>query len=60
MRVHVVDGTFELFRAHFSKRPDHKTPDGRDGKATLGVAQRFFADAVGGWDRVRQPDPIVS
>jgi len=43
MRVHVVDGTFELFRAHFSKRPDHKTPDGRDGKATLGVAHSLLA-----------------
>jgi 5'-3' exonuclease len=37
MRLHVVDGTYELFRAHFSKRPDHATPDGTDGKATLGL-----------------------
>jgi 5'-3' exonuclease len=38
MRLHLVDGTFELFRAHFSKRPDHRTPDGREAKAAIGVA----------------------
>ena len=32
MRLHVVDGTYELFRAHFSKRPD------RESKATVGLA----------------------
>jgi 5'-3' exonuclease len=37
MRLHLVDGTYELFRAHFSKRPDHATPDGANGKATLGL-----------------------
>jgi len=38
MRVHLVDGTFELFRAHFSPRgAAHRTPDGRDAKATLGL-----------------------
>jgi 5'-3' exonuclease len=42
MRVHLVDGTFELFRAHFSKRPDHTTPDGRAAKATLGVAHSLL------------------
>ena len=39
MRVHLVDGTYELFRAHFSKRPPHTAPDGRDLKATVGVVQ---------------------
>jgi 5'-3' exonuclease len=43
MRVHLVDGTFELFRAHFSKRPDHVTPGGRSAKATLGVAHSLLA-----------------
>ena len=38
MRLHLVDGTFELFRAHYSKRPDHFAPDGRDVKATVGFA----------------------
>src|SRR5438128_2349159 len=30
MRLHLVDGTFELFRAHYAPRPDRRTPDGRD------------------------------
>jgi len=39
MRVHLVDGTFELFRAHFSPRfPPHRAADGRDAKATVGLA----------------------
>jgi 5'-3' exonuclease len=37
-RLHVVDGTYELFRAHFSKRPAHLTPEGQDAKATAGMA----------------------
>ncbi len=37
MRLHVIDGTFELFRAHFSKRPGQTSPDGQDVKATVGV-----------------------
>jgi 5'-3' exonuclease len=32
MRLHVVDGTYELFRAHFSKRPEGEF------KATIGLA----------------------
>jgi 5'-3' exonuclease len=38
MRVHLVDGTFELFRAHFSKRPGHLAPAGFEAKATVGFA----------------------
>jgi 5'-3' exonuclease len=38
MRVHLVDGTFELFRAHYSKRPAHVAPAGWDAKATVGLA----------------------
>ncbi|HVY49797.1 MAG TPA: 5'-3' exonuclease H3TH domain-containing protein, partial [Minicystis sp.] len=38
MRLHLVDGTYELFRAHFSKRPEQRTPAGRDAKATIGLA----------------------
>ena len=37
MRLHVVDGTYELFRAHFSKRPDG------DFKATVGLASSMLA-----------------
>ncbi len=43
MRLHLVDGTFELYRAHFSKRPDHRSPQGQDLKATLGVVQSLLA-----------------
>jgi 5'-3' exonuclease len=43
MRLHLVDGTYELFRAHFSKRPDHRDPTGRDAKATIGVAWSVLA-----------------
>ncbi len=37
MRVHVVDGTFELFRAHYAPRPSHASASGKDLKATVGV-----------------------
>ncbi|MEI6225649.1 MAG: 5'-3' exonuclease H3TH domain-containing protein [Deltaproteobacteria bacterium] len=43
MRLHLVDGTFELFRAHFSKRPARLSPDGRDVKATHGLVQSMGA-----------------
>ncbi len=42
MRLHVVDGTYELFRAHFSKRPAHEH-EGRDLKATTGLASSMLA-----------------
>src|SRR3954462_8935054 len=42
MRLHLVDGTYELFRAHFSKRPDHATPEGVQGKATLGLVSSLL------------------
>ncbi len=41
-RLHLVDGTFELYRAEFSKRPDHKDPKGRDRKATVGVVSSLL------------------
>ena len=37
MRLHVIDGTFELFRAHYSKRPGRLSPSGTDVKGTVGV-----------------------
>jgi 5'-3' exonuclease len=43
MRVHLVDGTFELFRAHFTNRPGHVAPNGQDVKATLGVVFSMLA-----------------
>jgi 5'-3' exonuclease len=42
-RLHLVDGTFELFRAHFSKRPGHAAPGGEDRKATVGIASSLLA-----------------
>src|SRR5713101_5447705 len=36
MKLHVVDGTFELFRAHYSKRPE------RPGKATFGLVDSLL------------------
>ena len=43
MRVHLVDGTFELFRAHFSKQPPHTAPGGLPAKATVGLARSLLA-----------------
>jgi 5'-3' exonuclease len=42
-RLHLVDGTYELFRAHFAKRPDHRDPSGADRKATVGVVASLLA-----------------
>jgi 5'-3' exonuclease len=43
VRLHVVDGTFELFRAHFSKRPPLTSPAGQDVKASAGVVASMLA-----------------
>ncbi|HYV66541.1 MAG TPA: 5'-3' exonuclease H3TH domain-containing protein [Myxococcales bacterium] len=43
MRLHLVDGTYELFRAHYSKRPPHRAPDGSDKKATVALASSMLA-----------------
>jgi 5'-3' exonuclease len=51
MRLHVVDGTYELFRAHFSKRPPAEH-DGRDVKATRGLASSMLALLDDGDERV--------
>ncbi len=42
VRLHVVDGTYELFRAFFAKRPPHVTAEGWDAKATVGVVQSLL------------------
>jgi 5'-3' exonuclease len=41
-RLHLVDGTFELFRAHFSPRPGQRDASGRDVKATVGFASSLL------------------
>ena len=43
MRLHLIDGTFELFRAHFTKRPGHRTPQGVEVKAVVGLATNLTA-----------------
>lgn len=43
MRLHVVDGTFELYRAHFAQRPPHLGPKGEDLKASVGIASAMLA-----------------
>lgn len=43
MRLHLVDGTYELFRSHYSRRPPREAPDGRDVKATVGVLDALLA-----------------
>ena len=43
MRLHLVDGTYELFRAHFSRRPPHQGPDGTPLKATVGMVSSLLA-----------------
>ncbi len=42
-RLHLVDGTYELYRAHFAPRPDHRAPAGWDAKATVGVVASLLA-----------------
>ncbi|MCC7383433.1 MAG: flap endonuclease [Deltaproteobacteria bacterium] len=65
MRLHVVDGTFELYRAHFSKRPEQRAPDGRDVKATLGLLSSLLTLLQDASERVTHlavafDNPIVS
>lgn len=43
MRLHLVDGTYELFRAHYSPVPDRTSPAGRDVKASVGMARQLTA-----------------
>lgn len=44
MRLHVVDGTFELFRAHFSPRTrSHRAAAGWEAKATVGLVIQLLS-----------------
>jgi 5'-3' exonuclease len=52
MRLHLIDGTYELFRAHYSKRPDQRAPDGTPAKATLGLVSSLLALANDAKERV--------
>lgn len=42
MKIHLVDGTYELFRNHFGA-PPRKAPDGREVGATLGLLRGLLA-----------------
>ena len=42
-RLHLVDGTYELYRAHFSPRPGHLDPNGADRKATVGLVASLLS-----------------
>lgn len=42
MRLHLIDGTFELFRAHYSRRPSVLSPSGQDVKGTVGVVSTLL------------------
>ena len=41
MKIHLVDGTYELFRNHFGA-PPKKAPDGREVGATLGLLRSLL------------------
>jgi 5'-3' exonuclease len=41
MKIHLVDGTYELFRAHFGA-PPKKAPDGMEVGATLGLLRSLM------------------
>jgi 5'-3' exonuclease len=52
-RLHLIDGTYELFRAHYAPRPEHRAPAGWDAKATVGVAASLLA-------LLNEPDEAVT
>ena len=43
MKLHLIDGTYELYRAHFAPRPGHLDASGRDVKATVGIVASLLA-----------------
>ncbi|MGD2102836.1 MAG: 5'-3' exonuclease H3TH domain-containing protein [Acidimicrobiia bacterium] len=43
MRLHLLDGTYELFRAHFGRKDTVAAPDGHDIRATLGILESTLA-----------------
>lgn len=42
-RLHLLDGTYELFRAHFSPGPSRTSPHGADVKAAYGCVRQVMA-----------------
>ena len=41
MKIHLIDGTYELFRAHFGA-PPKKSPNGMEVGATLGLLRSML------------------
>ena len=42
VRLHLIDGTYELYRAHYAPRPEHREPSGTDAKATVGIVESLL------------------
>ena len=49
VKLHLIDGTYELFRAFYGRKDTRLSPDGTDVNATFGVLQSTFS-------LLRQPD----
>jgi 5'-3' exonuclease len=43
VKLHLIDGTYELYRAHFAPRPGHLAPSGNDAKATVGIVESLLS-----------------
>lgn len=43
MRLHLLDGTYELFRSHFGRKDTVIAPDGQVVRATLGILESTLA-----------------
>ena len=43
MRLHLLDGTYELFRSHYGRKDTAIAPDGHDIHATLGILESTLA-----------------
>jgi 5'-3' exonuclease len=43
VRLHLIDGTYELYRAHFAPRPGHLAQSGNDAKATVGIVESLLS-----------------
>ena len=42
MKIHLIDGTYELFRSFYGP-PPRKAPDGREVGATIGLLQSLLS-----------------
>ncbi len=43
MRLHLIDGTYELFRGHYSRQPPRRAQDGQDVKATVAMVSSILS-----------------